>query len=286
MDNILKKSTIFACGALLRPIISILLKCGFTWKEFSEIAKWIFVDVASNDYGIKGRPTNMARVCILTGINRKEVKRQRDIPPIHNYNSDKASDATRILFAWHHDANFVDESNKPRELLLTSDSHCFAKLHKIYGGDVSMQGMLKELIKSGSIEAQGEGENTRLKVLRSYFMPKAMDSEMILHAGKVIKYHADTLNNNITQNDECKKFFEGYAAVHAVDKKHQEKFQKLLKQKGQLFLEEIDEWLEQHRVTNDTGTPVSLGLGMYAIQSNTDLQHGKQEKTVFENQIN
>ena len=68
-----------ACLAVLRPLASMLLKCGMTWKEFSDVSKSVFVEVASGEYGIDGRPTNVSRVSILTGISRKEIKRQRDL---------------------------------------------------------------------------------------------------------------------------------------------------------------------------------------------------------------
>ena len=37
------------------------------------------INVAGKDYGISGRPTNASRVSILTGLTRREVKKQRDL---------------------------------------------------------------------------------------------------------------------------------------------------------------------------------------------------------------
>ncbi len=87
-----------ACRDVLRPLASMLLKCGMTWKGFSDISKSVFVEVASAEYGIDGRPTNVSRISILTGISRKEVKRQRDLLgsaelPVTR----KTNDATRVL---------------------------------------------------------------------------------------------------------------------------------------------------------------------------------------------
>ena len=64
-----------ACRTLLRPIALILLRGGITWKEFAELSKSVFVSVATDEFGIRGRPTNVSRVSILTGISRKEVNR-------------------------------------------------------------------------------------------------------------------------------------------------------------------------------------------------------------------
>ena len=63
----------------MRPIASLLMRCGMTWKEFAELCKTVFVEVASEEYGIRGRKTNVSRTAILTGMSRKEVKRLRDL---------------------------------------------------------------------------------------------------------------------------------------------------------------------------------------------------------------
>jgi len=68
-----------ACRAMLRPIVRLLLKNGVMWKEFAEVSKNVYVDVAGSEYGISGRQTNASRVSILTGLSRREVKRQRHL---------------------------------------------------------------------------------------------------------------------------------------------------------------------------------------------------------------
>ena len=63
-----------ACRALLQPIALVALRCGMTWKEFSDLSKSVFVSVATDEFGLRGRPTNISRVSILTGISyRAEI---------------------------------------------------------------------------------------------------------------------------------------------------------------------------------------------------------------------
>ena len=62
----------------LKPISRLLMKAGIGYREFAEISKCAFVDVATKDYGLRGRPTNISRVAVMTGLTRKEVKRIRD----------------------------------------------------------------------------------------------------------------------------------------------------------------------------------------------------------------
>ena len=107
-DDLTRRAAQQACRALLRPIASLMLKCGLTWREFSELSRSVFVEVAGTEYGIRGRPTNLSRVAILTGLNRKEVRRQRDLldQPAEPLPS-KTSDATRVLSGWFQDPDFL-----------------------------------------------------------------------------------------------------------------------------------------------------------------------------------
>ncbi len=66
-----------ACAAALRPVVRLLLKSGWTHREFADLARRVFVEVASTEFGKRGRPANASRVAILTGINRKDVSRLR-----------------------------------------------------------------------------------------------------------------------------------------------------------------------------------------------------------------
>ncbi|MEO0616760.1 MAG: DUF6502 family protein, partial [Pseudomonadota bacterium] len=63
---------------VLRPLVHLLIESGIGHREFAEVAKRAYVDVASKNYGIRGRDTNISRVAVMTGLTRKEVKRLRD----------------------------------------------------------------------------------------------------------------------------------------------------------------------------------------------------------------
>ncbi|MDH5276664.1 MAG: DUF6502 family protein, partial [Gammaproteobacteria bacterium] len=114
-DSLDRLAVVQTCRALLRPVASLLLKCGMTWREFAEVSKSVFVAVAGDEYGLNGRPTNVSRVSILTGVSRKEVVRVRALleQPATTL-PNKTTDATRLLSGWHQDAEFVTASGQPR----------------------------------------------------------------------------------------------------------------------------------------------------------------------------
>src|SRR5216684_2726242 len=41
----------------LKPLVHVLLSCGITWREFAELAKSTYVEVATDNFGKHGRPS-------------------------------------------------------------------------------------------------------------------------------------------------------------------------------------------------------------------------------------
>lgn len=268
-----RHSLLNACRALLRPVALILLRGGVTWREFSALSKSVFVSVASDHFGIDGRPTNVSRVSILTGISRKEVKRQRELleAPEQLVEPSKSTDATRVLSGWFQDERFLAEGGEPLALPETDDGGGpgFDELFRRYGGDTPKQTLLRELLDAGSI---GKNDDGRLVALRRYHMPTAMDDGNIRFFGNNLFDHANTLCNNLTASASPKRL-EGFAVETRVDARYADEFRQFLDERGQQILEEIDDWLTDHRAEPGADTPTCrLGIGLYGIEG--DLPEG------------
>lgn len=265
MDIDIKSTLRSSCRALLRPIASVILKCGMTWREFSELSKSVFVSVATDEFGIRGRPTNISRVSILTGISRKEVKRQRELlaEPASSV-SPKTTDATRLLSGWHQDPDYIGSDGSPLALMPEGDVPSFQSLFESYGGDTPEQTLFRELLKAGSIEKDDHG---RYIARRRYHMPVEMDEGGIRFFGTNLFDHANTLCNNVTGNSKVRRL-EGFAVDDQIHPEAVDEFKTYLDERGQQFLEEIDDWLSKHRLDPDESAiiPVRLGLGVYAIE--------------------
>lgn len=271
------------CRVLLRPIASLLLKCGMTWREFADVSKNVFVAVASQDFGLKGRPTNVSRVSILTGVSRKEVARVRslleeeaDPPP------NKTTDATRLLSGWHQDPDFLLPDGTPRELPPEGPGASFATLWRRYGGDVPVTSLRKELQNVGAITVLPGG---LLRVERRYFMPRRFDPEWILNAGSMLRDLGEGIAHNLEFGPEAatagklagRRRFIGRATSSAVDPAALPEFEAFVEKNGQEFLERIDQWLTEHEArpaAEAARPPMRLGLGLFLIAD----EHGEGSK--------
>jgi len=273
-ESVDRCAVVQTCRVLLRPIVSILLKCGMTWREFAELAKAVFVAVASDDYGLKGRPTNVSRVSILTGVSRKEVVRVRELldqpaTPLPN----KTTDATRLLSGWHQDPEFVTEAGKPRELPPDGDGPSFATLWQRYGGDVPLTSMRKELERAGAVTTLPDG---RLRAERRYFMPKRFDPQWILNAGSMLCDLGSSISHNLDAgaltvapgNGSPARRFIGRATNDSVDVAVVPEFEAFVEKNGQEFLERVDKWLTEHEArpaVDGARKRMRLGLGVFLI---------------------
>jgi hypothetical protein len=177
MQNDIKRQILGAFLIALRPLARILLQFGIGFREFSEIMKTAFVDVASKDFGLRGRPTNISRVAVMTGLTRKEVRRLRE--KLDSGDHDvvvKSTPMADILHRWHSESDFVDQSNRPMKLPFTGEVGSFTSLVKKFGGDIPPGAMRTELKRVGAVREDDDG---MLEVLNRTVSPKGAHEKLV-----------------------------------------------------------------------------------------------------------
>jgi hypothetical protein len=266
MDTVAPRPIVNASLRWLRPIARWLLKSGVTWKEFAELSRGVFIAVAEQEFGLRGRPTNVSRIALLTGMTRREVRRYREtVAPIpHDPKAeDDLNHASRVLAGWHLDPEFTDQLGRPRSLPASGEGPTFAALVRRYAGDIPATALTKELLRSGSI---ARGDDGLFRALRRFYMPRAMDGHAVERAGNVLADLASTVEHNLAREGSEPARFEGRAQNRHVDPRHLPAFRAFMEREGQAFLERCDEWLTAHEASAEAGPRVRLGVGIYAIQ--------------------
>lgn len=258
----------FATAALrflLRPIARIMLRAGVNWREFADVGKATYVEVATEDFGIDGRPTNISRVAILTGMTRREVRRLRTLLLEENPAMfSRMNYATRVLAGWYQDAEFLDAKSKPRPLPPTGATQSFEALCSKYSGDVAATAMLKEL---KHVEAVKEDADGILTVQKRYYMPVLMDPEQMLRSGNVLEEIGYTVAYNLHRDKEDPSRFERRATNSKISPDSVPEFRDFVEKEGQEFLERVDAWLTAHEDSGaDSSGGVRLGVGTYWIE--------------------
>lgn len=147
------------------------------FREFSEISKTAFVDIATSEYGLRGRPTNISRVAVMTGLTRKEVRRVREkIDRGEHSVVVKTTPLSEILHRWHSEREFLDSSERPAILNFSGEGNSFSNLVKKFGGDIPPGAMRTELKRVGAVEEDGDG---KLKVVSRTLFPLGKHEKLI-----------------------------------------------------------------------------------------------------------
>ena len=177
MQDDIQRQILGAFLIALRPIAKILLRFGIGFREFAELAKTAFVDVATSEYGLRGRPTNISRVAVMTGLTRKEVRRIREkIEQGDQSVVVKSTPLAAVLHRWHSEEEFLDSMGHPRTLPFAGDKGSFTNLVKRFGGDIPPGAMRTELKRVGAVR---EGEDGQLSVLKRTLHPSGIHDKLI-----------------------------------------------------------------------------------------------------------
>jgi hypothetical protein len=251
----------------MRPIVRLLLKNGVGYREFSDICKELFVEVASDDHGLRGRKTNMSRVAVMTGLSRKEVRKIRD-----KVSSGIGEPTLRprrpelVLSIWHSDPDYLDQKHKPRRISFDGVGATFCELVSRVGGDIPPRAMLVELLRSGAVVEDGE----KLRVISRSYVPEPDDPQAILLAGGAIRDLASTIYHNLSSENLETRYFERHVSSERLPAEYRSRFRKLAHDRGKLLLEDLNAWLSERELSagmsesdDAADSATRIGVGVY-----------------------
>lgn len=262
----------FSIARVLRPLARILLRYGVSYRDFSEVAKRVFVEVARDDFALPEKEQTRARISVLTGIQRKEVSRLLDLLPIAMDELDvQHNRAVRVTTGWRQDPEF-HEDGKPRPLQATGQRD-FVELVRRYSGDLPARAVLDELVRVGSVVRHRDGTVTL-----------ADDAGYVPHKDRQAQFNilgsaGRDLFSTIDHNLECEADEQRLQLTVAYDNLPESamtEFRKLSRNECLELLSTLDTWLSRHdRDTNPDLTPGAsdryrAGVGIYYFEEEID----------------
>jgi hypothetical protein len=271
MNSSLQDAALKACRHFMLPIARFLIRNGIGYREFSEISKLAFVQVASDEYGIRGRKTNMSRVSVMTGLNRKEIRKIRDRLENEDWDLDPAlSKPVSVLAEWFTGPKYLTPRGAPKILPFSANEGrvSFSSLVRDVGGDVPPGAMLKELVRAGCVKQSGSG---LLKAIKRQYAPGAVDPFVIERFGECLHDLAQTMANNMGEVDPSKRLFEFRAWSDRIDALETPKLRDVVTTLGHVYLESIDDWLGANAIrataVPSDSTPIRCGVGVYYFET-------------------
>jgi|GEM_PF-95058 len=229
-----------AVTRVLSPLVRLLLRHGVSHAEFANWAKQAYVDEAASRFGINGKPPSVSRIAIVTGINRKEVKRIRDLPADVNTGVAKHNRAVRVVTGWLQDPDFTTARGRPRQLVYGDAGESFNRLVRRHGGDVPARAMLDELVRVGTVAL----EEGRVTLLQQGYVPHESESALLDLFAISATDLLTTLDHNLAgKGDRRLQLSVAYDNVTSTGADH---FRRISAERSRALLLELDGELRQH----------------------------------------
>ena len=276
MQDDIQRQILGAFLVVLRPMARILLRFGIGFREFAEIAKSAFVDVASKDFGLRGRPTNISRVAVMTGLTRKEVRRIRD-----KLESGEQSVVVRttplceVLHRWHSETEFLEDSGKPSVLPFLGDAKSFSSLVKRFGGDIPPGAMRTELKRVGAVQ---ENEDGSLEVIRRTVTPNGTHENLVAALAHSVYPLLSTIAHNVNPSRKGDTWAQQTAFTQSVRQVDLSRVRRIsadrLNEASESFDDLFMAYESLHESDPDNGDRHTIAVGVFYFE-------GKEADTEF-----
>ncbi len=270
MDDNQQKPLVAAVIKLLRPLVRILLRNGVSFSTFSDLAKWIYVDTATKEFGIAGRKQSTSRVSVITGLSRREVMRVRKLPrPDVTASTEKHNRAARVIAAWRRESDFHDSRGRPVRLPMEGEGASFSELVKRFSGNVPPRAILDELINVGAAERRQDG---KIALLTRAYIPGNIEAHKLNILGTDVRHLIATIDHNLNPETSEPRFQRKVSFDNLPDHVLPG-FHRLFNKRSQTLLENADQWLAQRdRDINPAvkgGGRNRAGFGIFFFEEST-----------------
>ena len=254
-----------------------MLAAGIGYREFSEISKTAFVDVSTRDFGLRGRPTNISRVAVMTGLTRKEVRRIRDKleagPEAFEF---RTTPMAEILHRWYTDKEFLKADGSPAELSFDGGGTDFTALVRKFGGDIPPGAMRTELKRIGAIT---ELPNSNLRLERRSASGLSDDDVLETGLAKVMYPAGLALINNIRSASKDDRWIHRTASTRYVRKEDVPRVKRICSERLIEMSESIDDIFAAYENLHDSDelqeNSVAVGVGVFYFEED------KTESDIF-----
>ncbi len=269
-----KPDLLAAFRSLMTPLIRILLRCGVTFRDFSEVMKEVYVGVCIREMSLPGRRTSLSRVGVTTGLPRREIARiVRGDSKLRFGGMSLAGLAASVLEVWHTEPKFLAPYGYPRDLQIdgTDEVPTFQDLVARFSSSVPYEVLLLELIRVGAAKVLDGGNYVRVDK-RSY-IPTDMTIEMIQIFSQAVRRYIETVDYNLDKrNSDAKRFDRVVYPNYGLRAGDLDAY----KNEMRVYLEKVIEDIDQK--TSAYGRPdvaggeetVEVGVGLYFYEVQSD----------------
>lgn len=253
----------------VRPIVRRLLASGIPFGLLESRLRELVIEVAEQEFTLAGRRQTDSRIALVTGINRKEVRRIRSQsaeplrPPSFGRNQ-----AAGLISRWRADPRATDHAGRPKPLPYKSGrGPSFVKLAEQVTVDLPARAILDELVRTGAAELRADG----WVVLRAdAYVPKFGRAEKLAMLAEDPPDLVETMLRNIFE-EVSEPLLQRRVSYDNVGAVAIPRLRRKIRSAAETFLRRIDRLLAKHDRDRNPEAPGGerqvAGLGVYYFES-------------------
>jgi hypothetical protein len=265
-----KRNLLDAFRYLLKPIIRLALRNGIAAPEFEAVLRKAYIDEGVSELKRSGREASVEAVSLMINLDVATVRQFTTVHGRENYDrqAQEMTSAGVVLSAWHTDPQYTGPYGIVLDLPFESepgrDGISFGKLAQRHCPDLTPRALLDELMRTDCVVSVGSDYYRAVK--RSY-IPSPLSPEAIKRFARIVHNLAETGAMNLRREAAGGKgrFERTIYTAGVLSATDLLAFERFLRERGQLFSDDVDNWLsERERPRSEGDAPgFQTGVGIY-----------------------
>ena len=279
-----KSNLLAAFRYLLKPLVRLAVRNGVTFPDFSESLKAAYVDVATKQMAASKMAVTEEGVSLITSVEISEVRAILRSAAGATYAREvqQRSPLPSVLTAWHTDPKFTGPYGVVLDIEFARSQEkggaTFCDLANQYSPGFPPKVLMDELIRIGAVIDVGNGFYRAVK--RSY-VPEPLSAQSIKMLARAVHHLSETFETNfgvssasITDAGHSSGLIQrSIFTAHGIRKSDHPEFDKFIRGRGQMFADDIDNWLSTRDVEGiQDGMQVGVGFYHYIVNEEDENQ--------------
>ena len=181
---------------LLRPLVRLLIQRGVTFPALADLLRELYVEVARNDAIGDPRARTDSRIALLTGIHRKELRRQRTSPIAAEPEPATLSLSSQIVARWLAIPPWVGADGAPLPLPRSAPAGeaSFDALVAAATRDLRPRAVLDEWLSQGVVHLDAAD---RVMLAAAAYLPQPGSAEQLHYFARNLHDHVAAASANL-----------------------------------------------------------------------------------------
>ena len=186
-----------ALGRLLRPLVRLLIRNGLTYPVIADLLRDLYLDVAVRDILTDDRSRTDSRISLMTGVHRKEIRRQRAAVARPDPTPEVVTLSSQMIARWLGAAPWAGAGGMPRPLPRSAPpgEASFDGLVEAVTKDLRARAVLDEWLSQDLVKLDAQD---RVVLNVDAFVPRPGRDEQMFYFGRNLADHVAAASANVS----------------------------------------------------------------------------------------